>query len=332
MRLLVLGGTHHVGRAAVETALARGDQVTVLNRGVSRPAPRGVRSLRVDRTRPGELADGLPPDGRWDVVLDTWTKAPWVVRESATALEAKADAYVYISSRSVYVWPPEPGSDESAPVVDGDPAAEQTDYPADKRGGELAVLESFGPDRSLLARAGLVLGPYEVSGRLPWWLHRIASGGRVLAPGPADRPLQLIDGRDLAAWTAEAAYRGVAGTFNTVSPRGHATMGSLLAAALAVTGSDAELVWTPPEVIEEAGIQGWTALPIWVPPTGELAGLHDSDVSAAAAAGLDCRPIEETVADTWRWIQAEGYPPPRADLPPLGISPEQERAVLAALG
>ena len=28
MRILVLGGTHHVGRAIVESALARGDDVT----------------------------------------------------------------------------------------------------------------------------------------------------------------------------------------------------------------------------------------------------------------------------------------------------------------
>jgi hypothetical protein len=33
MRLLVLGGTHHVGRAVVEAALARGDTVTTLTRG-----------------------------------------------------------------------------------------------------------------------------------------------------------------------------------------------------------------------------------------------------------------------------------------------------------
>jgi uncharacterized protein YbjT (DUF2867 family) len=33
MRLLVLGGTHHVGRAVVEAALARGDEVTTLTRG-----------------------------------------------------------------------------------------------------------------------------------------------------------------------------------------------------------------------------------------------------------------------------------------------------------
>lgn len=35
-QLLVLGGTHHVGRAVVEAALARGHEVSTLNRGLSR--------------------------------------------------------------------------------------------------------------------------------------------------------------------------------------------------------------------------------------------------------------------------------------------------------
>ena len=52
MRLLVLGGTHHVGRAVVETALARGDEVTTLNRGVSGTDVAGARPvMRTGPTR-----------------------------------------------------------------------------------------------------------------------------------------------------------------------------------------------------------------------------------------------------------------------------------------
>jgi nucleoside-diphosphate-sugar epimerase len=167
---------------------------------------------------------------------------------------------------------------------------------------------------------------------MPWWLRRLERGGDVLAPGPPDLPLQYIDCRDLAAWMLSCADRGVGGVFNTVSRRGHATMASLLEAATEVTGSRATLVWVPPEVIEAAGIQPWTELPVWVPPTGEYVGLHDSDVSAAYAAGLTCRPVGETVADTWRWLQDEGDPPARPGLPVHGLSPDTERRVLAGLG
>lgn len=87
----------------------------------------------------------------------------------------------------MYAWPQPAGYTEDAPVVEGAAAdAEQTDYARDKLGGELAAVEAFGTDRSLLVRAGLILGPYENIGRLPWWLDRIARGGQVLAPGPRD--------------------------------------------------------------------------------------------------------------------------------------------------
>jgi 2'-hydroxyisoflavone reductase len=264
-------------------------------------------------------------------VLDTWSGAPTVVRESCRLLRGRAARFVYVSSRSVYRWPWPPGLDESAPVVEADAASEDdADYAAAKRGAELAVLQSWGPDRSLIARAGLILGPYELTGRLPWWLRRLADGGRVLAPGPATRPLQLIDGRDLALWLLQAADRDLAGCFNTVSRPGHATMGSLLAAGLSATGSDADLVWLTPEEIESAGLSPWNELPIWVPPTGELAGMHDGDVTAAMAEGLSCRPITETVTNTWQWILAEGYPAPRDDRPALGVDHNREQDLLAS--
>lgn len=328
MRLLVLGGTHHVGRAVVESALARGDDVTTLTRGVSGPPASGANARYADRTDPDALRSVLGDD-TWDAVIDTWSFAPRVVRDSATLLSGRASHYGYVSSRSVYQWPIPSRADESAPVVEANANSDESaDYAAAKRGGELAVVEYFdGP--SVLARAGLILGPYESVGRMPWWLRRIERGGDVLAPGPRDRPLQYIDCRDLANWMLHAADEGISGAFNSVSKPGQATMESLLNACVAAIGSAANLVWVDPEVIEAAGIEGWTELPVWMPPDGEGASLHDGDVSAIYATGLVCRPVEETVADTWAWLRAEGDPPPGRIR--HGLDPAREREVLASL-
>jgi 2'-hydroxyisoflavone reductase len=326
MRLLVLGGTHHVGRAVVEAALDRGDDVTTLNRGMTGHQMPAARALHADRTDPAALRAAIG-DESWDAVIDTWSRAPAVVADAAAALAGRAGHYGYVSSESVYRDPIPRRADESAPVVAADPAStDGADYQAAKRGGELAAVAAFG-DRALLARAGLILGPYENVGRMPWWLRRMERGGDVLAPGPPDMPLQYIDCRDLASWMLSAAERGIGGAFNAVSRRGHATMASLLEAARDVTGSRATLVWAPPEVIEDAGIQGWIELPVWVPPDGEDASVHDTDVSAIYAAGLVCRPVRETVADTWRWLQQEGDPESQRH----GLDPDVERRVLASL-
>lgn len=328
MRLLILGGTEFVGRAVAEAALRRDWEVTVFHRG-RHEAPAGVRVLHGDRVAP----DGLKAlaEGEWDVVVDTWSAAPSAVQETARLLTDRVGRYAYVSSRSVYAWPPAAGLDENGPLVAGAAAgAEATDYARDKRGGELAVTEAFGPERSLLVRAGLIIGPWENLGRLPWWLNRMARGGPVPAPGPRDLPVQYVDVRDLAQWTLDASEQGLAGPYNLVSPPGHTTMGELLESCVRVTGSDAELRWLDAETIAAAGVEPWTDLPVWI-PRGELYdAIHDADVSKALAAGLRCRPVQETVADTWAWLRGlGGSAPQRTDRSPVGLSPDQESALLA---
>lgn len=302
MRLLLLGGTDFGGRAVAEAARDRGWEVTVFHRG-EHPAPPGVAVRHGDRTAPGGLA--ALADGEWDAAVDTWTSAPRVVRDAARLLADRVGRYAFVSSRSVHTWPIPAGLDEDGPVVDADPDADATDYAADKRGAELAALREFGPDRTLLVRPGLLLGPRENSGRLPWWLKQVARGGPVLAPGPQDTPLQYVDARDMAVWILDALEAGLRGPYNLVGPPGHTTIGELLDACVAAVGADTKLVWTDPEAIEAAGVAPWTDLPIWCPPGGELhAALHCGDVARALATGLRCRPITETVTDTWAAMNA----------------------------
>lgn len=327
MRLLVLGGTHFVGRAVVAEALRAGDAVTTLTTGASGPPPTGVDARHADRRDPLALRDALA-DGEWDAVVDTWAGAPRHVQTAVGALRGRVGHWAYVSSRSVYRSPVRPGAAESAPVVEADPGSlDDDDYPAAKRGGELAALQQDTP--VLLARAGLVLGPHENVGRLPFWLDRVARGGRVPVPGPPDLPIQLLDARDLAAWLRRCAVGGTAGAFNVVSPPGRVTMGDVIASCVRATRSDARLVWLTPQQVESAGVEPWTELPLWLPPGHEAAGLHDCDVSAALAAGFTSRPVDETVADTWVWIRREGMPAGTAR-GGRGYDDEAARRLLAA--
>ncbi|MEU4717288.1 NAD-dependent epimerase/dehydratase family protein [Micromonospora purpureochromogenes] len=330
MRLLVLGGTGFVGGATVAEAVCRGWSVTVFNRGVHGAVPPGVHRLRGDRT----ASDGLAAlaGGEWDLVVDTWDGAPRAVGDAARALVGSVPHYVYVSSGSVYAHPLPAGAGEEAPVVDAEPDAGDGDYAPNKAGGERAALEVFG-DAALLVRAGLILGPGEDIGRLPWWLERVARGGDVLAPGPEDLPIQYVDVRDLAAWMLDRGAERVGGAYNVISRSGHATMGELLAAVVAATGSDARLRWTDPERILAAGVVPWNDLPVWVPRGHEFRWLQERGVEKAYASGLTCRPVAETVADTWRWLRQVGSVPTRAGRPAraaVGLDPEREAALLGS--
>ncbi|OON71580.1 NAD-dependent epimerase/dehydratase family protein [Streptomyces tsukubensis] len=328
-RLLILGGTEFLGRATAEAALAGGWEVTVFHRGTHAP-PAGARELRGDRTEPDGLAALAQTTERWDAVVDTWSAAPGAVRDSARLLADRAERYVYVSTCSVYAWPRPAGTGTEAPLVEGDPdSTASTDYPGDKRGAELAAVREFGADRTVLARAGLILGPYENIGRLPWWLTRIERGGTVAAPGPRGLPLQYIDARDLARWLLDAADQALSGPYDLVSPGGHTTMEELLEACVRVTGSTASLRWVSPEAVEAAGVEPWTELPVWCPP-GELHdAMHRADVTRTLESGLRCRPVGETVADTWAWlVSIGGVPPRREGRPSPGLTPEREADLL----
>jgi len=326
MRILILGGGAFVGRAIAEEATSQGHEVTTFTRSTP-PADDRVEAVFGDRTEPGAFNFAL--DRQWDAVFDTWWGAPRIVQQSVKALRSHASYYSYISTGSVYQGDPLPlGLNEDSQTVDANPAADGTNYSADKRGAELAILEDFGPDASLLARPGLILGPYERPGRLPWWLTRIALGGEVLAPGPRDLALQYIDARDLAAWMVACAEQKTVGVFNAISASGHANMSELLEICRLTTNSDAKFTWVPPEFILEQDIQPWSEMPIWVDP--DLYGIHGIDTSKAASAGLTCRPIIETVVDTWAWMQSGGQPRVLEGRSALGVSSEKEQAALAA--
>ena len=209
MRLLVLGGTKFLGRAAVEAALERGHEVTLFNRGETNPDlfPKAEK-LRGDRD--GDLS---ALEGReWDAVIDPSGFVPRVVRASAELLRASGH-YLFVSSGSVYAEPYTPGYDESAPTVQlEDPDSEEVleDYGALKAACEDVVREAF-PEAHTNVRAGLIVGPHDGSGRFTYWPLRIAAGGEALAPAPPERLVQFIDVRDLGAWLVTETQYGTAG-------------------------------------------------------------------------------------------------------------------------
>jgi 2'-hydroxyisoflavone reductase len=310
--VLVIGGTVFLGRAVVEAALAHGDEVTYFHRG------RHGRGLQPDAEEVlGDRATDLGrlPDRDWEVVVDTCGFDAETVGASARALADRAARYAFVSSASVYrSWPAEPVDEDSA-VFESD----EREYGPLKAAAERAA-EAAMPGRVLCVRAGVIVGPYENIGRLPWWLRRMAAGGRVIAPGPPDATIQLIDARDLARWALDAPP----GRFNLVSPPGAITWGEFLETCREVAGPEAELVWTDPQKVAARVEEPWSALPLWPIPGAE--GLF---AIGAERAGLRPRPLRDTIADTWAWLQEEDLDDWRSEVRATGLDPHVERELLA---
>ena len=332
MKLLVLGGTKFLGRAAVEEALRRGHEITLFNRGQTDPGlfPE-VEELRGDRD--GDLSALA---GRtWDAVIDPSAFVPRIARDSAELLASGVGYYVFVSSISVYRSFAAPGFDEGAPRIeleDPDTEAVMEFYGGLKALCEDVVAEVY-PDRYANVRAGLLVGPYDPTDRFTYWPLRVAGGGEVLAPAPADRPVQFIDARDLGAWLVTLAENRTAGDFNA-SGRPMA-LGELLEICRRVSGSEAEITWVDEDFLLEREVGQWMELPLWLAQNDpEWAHMQEADVSRAFAAGLQVRPVEETVRDTIAWAEARtGRAPGTAAMGSadgVGLAPEREAELLAA--
>jgi nucleoside-diphosphate-sugar epimerase len=335
MRLLVLGGTRFVGHAIAMAAVDLGWAVTTFNRGVSASDVAGVHAVRGDRTQAGDLADLTGAGRSWDVVVDTSGYVPRDVLAACQRLEPLARQYVFMSTVSVYRgWPVEPLSEvsevlycppDAGPGYGEDTEDGPTRYGYQKSGCELAVYRTFGPERSTILRPGVVLGPREYVGRLPWWLSRIAAGGRVLAPGRPDRSIQPVDVRDLAQFALRTASVGIAGAYNVTAPEGRETFGGMMRACAEVTGSGAEFVWVPDEQLLAHGVRQWSEMPLW----RTFPGVWQVDSAAAAAKGLSARPLATTVADTWSWMQEADVFPDDERVGEIGISRQREEEIIA---
>jgi 2'-hydroxyisoflavone reductase len=341
MRLLVLGGTRFLGRAIVDEAIRRGYDVTTFSRGLSGEPRPGAEALHGDRTSFPDLL--RVAEREFDMVIDTSVIAPRHVGESARLLADRVGHYAYVSSLSVYADLGRAAVSEESPVLDG--AADATGSLEDigfgqlKAGSERALAEAL-PSRHLIVRPGLLVGPHETVGRLPWWLARIARGGRVLAPGDPGRPVRVTDVRDLATWLVDNTRRGIPGVVNVPGPAG-TTIGELLGACGEVTKTDRaaalELRWAPDSALLAAGVQPWSELPMWAPDIPEFAAIWEVTGDRAVRTGIRYRPLTDTVHDTWSWLRRaaadSGIPVTATERwPGIGLDPAKEQEILSRLG
>jgi 2'-hydroxyisoflavone reductase len=325
--VLVLGGTAWLGREVARQALAAGHRVSCLARGQSGPVSPGAQFVEADRARPDAYASVAAHD--WDWVLDVSWQPRWV-REALAVLSARTRLWTYVSSGNVYARNDVIGADETAPLLaptDQD-VAELAQYGPAKVACELAARTSVG-DRLLIARAGLIGGPGDISGRSGYWVAR-ASGNRdasLLVPDSPDAPTQVIDVRDLAAWLVRCAEGGIVGTYNAVGPV--VGFGAWIELCRQVADHTGTVVRAEPHWLIEQGVEqymGANSMPMWIVDESH-AGWSSRSGAAALDAGLTHRPRRDLLSDLLIWELEQGLDRDRN----CGLPPERESNLLTML-
>jgi nucleoside-diphosphate-sugar epimerase len=307
MRVLVLGGTQFIGRRIAEDLLARGDEVTVVHRGLAEPASLAAcRHLHAERQSFGEVADQVAAI-RPDAIIETYAGS---AAEAAAVLPRLPDApLVMLSSMDVYrafelVNAGEEG--EPVPITEESPVRlgrypyrgkldGQDDY--EKLDAEPQYLDRGG----VVLRLGMIYGEHDPQRREEFVLRRVRAGRRRIPVGPGSWLWSRCYVGDVAsAVLAAAVCQGAAGQVFNIGEPGSRSMLGWIRQILAAAGHEAELVAVP-----EDRLPG----DMW-PTRGHRQHLLFDCRKAMDLLGWRPAPAEEGIARSVRWHLAN--PPPDA--------------------
>jgi len=338
MKILIIGGTRFVGRHLVTAALASNHEVTLFNRGLHSPEQLPhVESIHGDRNSDLHKLSGR----RWDAVIDTCGLVPGPVKAAAELLSESVERYVFISSQSVYADVSVLGVDESASrkILTQEQLDKANAINESGQGSAAAYGDMYGglkvlceqaaeedmPDRVLVIRPGLIVGPYDYTDRFTYWPVRVARGGEVLAPGRPSKFVQFIDARDLAEWMVSMVELRKTGIYNANCAPSTFTMKDVLDECKTTSGSDASFTWADEEFLFNEKVLGWSDMPLWLPESApQFNGFMFINCDKAFAAGLTSPPLSETVSDTLEWYRTQNVD----DQLKAGISSDRESELL----
>jgi 2'-hydroxyisoflavone reductase len=322
MKLLILGGTIFLGRHIVQEALKRGYEVTLFNRGKNNP-----NLFPECETIIGERDSDLSAlkHRNWDAVIDTCGYVPRIVEKSAKTLADNVEHYTFISTVSVYQDFKKIGITEEYPVAKlADETTEKVDnetYGGLKALCEQKAIEYF-PNRNLIIRPGLIVGPFDPTDRFTYWVMRFHKGGSVLVPSQPDFPVQFIDGRDLAEFALNNVEKKTNGIFNAVGPETTTTFREMISEIQTICKKKCKFIKADEKFLLDNKVTPFLNLPLWLPQTEEFIGLEQINGEKAIQAGMKFRSMREIIEDILAWRTTKPEPMK------VGLSPEREEELI----
>lgn len=209
MKLLFIGGTGLISSACSELAVARGHELFILNRSLSRkyPLPEGATLLQADIHGDEAALATLLAGHRFDAVVDFIAFTEEDIERDLRLFQGRTGQFVFISSASAYQKPVRHYLiTEETPLENP-----YWEYSQNKIDCENRLMQAWQADRFpvTIIRPSLTYGPAQIPFAVGSWQHpwtvidRMQRGQPVIVPG---------DGTSLwvLTWNADFA-RGLVG-------------------------------------------------------------------------------------------------------------------------
>lgn len=246
MKILFLGGSGVISRAATEQTIAAGHELWLLNRGQRRPVA-GARTLVADLAD----LDGVRAALRghtWDVVVQWIAFAPADIRRDLELFRDTTRQYIFISSASVYQKPlTHYLITESTPRANPHWEYSRLKIACEQ---ELEAAHQATGFPGVIVRPSLTYGEDQVPLVLNAWgqswtlIDRMRRGAPVIIPGDGSSLWTITHNTDFA--------QGLVGLFGNPATLGH---------AFHIT-SDEVLTWN--QIFQQAAQAAGAVAPRWV--------------------------------------------------------------------
>lgn len=285
MNVLIIGGNRFVGYLLAWKLLARGDKVTLFNRGtIPDPFAGRVERIHGDRTKPEFAELWKSRGGSFDAVIDF---AAYKKEDLEPLLSSPhRPHYIFISTGQVYLvrlgakWPASE-ADYDGPVMPkptDEAELSQWTYGAEKRDCEDALFSAHRKDgfRFTTFRIPMVSGARDYFRRIEGYLYRLLDGGPLLLPDGGGHTTRHVYAPDVASIIARVlGDRRVDGRAYNLSQDERPTLNALLTQLSALLGAPLRTIDIPRAEVVRAGLE-----PVFVSP---FSGLWMSQLDPALA-------------------------------------------------
>jgi nucleoside-diphosphate-sugar epimerase len=138
MRTLIIGGTGLISTSLTRQLLARGEEVTLYNRGRAEARfPEGAKRLTGDRKEYAAFEAQMAGAGSWDCVIDMINYLPEDAESAARAFRGRTQQFIFCSTVDVYQKPA-----TRYPYREDEPRAGLGDYARNKVSCEAIMMEA----------------------------------------------------------------------------------------------------------------------------------------------------------------------------------------------
>ena len=213
MKVLVIGGTRYMGKLLVQNLLNEGHDVSIISRGNQQPNWwNQIKHIKADRSNKKELESGLK-GMEFDWVYDSQAYRKEHVEDFGNLMNGRVGKYLFVSTGSIYSkW--DYGTPEEALLdfelnipfkenqvnwddlpYDYDP--KELEYGARKRHCEKWIIENFEMPYVIM-RIPAIMGEDDPTGRIWWWIQRIADNRGIVVPNKVENPFRTLYSGDAA--------------------------------------------------------------------------------------------------------------------------------------